>query len=226
MLFRSEFGTVNVDVEHFRHYFPEATFTLISDRKHDIKGFDKKFYVYPTFKKEEDPRYGWHMNDLWQIAWMFRSEADICIAFDADVRIVSDQIRTIIPLVKRFGLCLPANGRMIVHRDATFGMDGGEVGDDSKGNGFALNTAITALDMKNRMALNCANTFCELMQENPQRAPLIWWKAIWKTGFFPCLLPFQWCVCNDHIGCGDEILLHVGHTTVKEHYKELISQAV
>ena len=213
----AEFGEVNVDVDHFRKYFPEATFTLVSDRKQKVNGFDNKFYVYPTFPKD-DPRYGWHMNDLWQIAYMFRSDADICIAFDADMRIASHDIRTIIPLVKKFGLCLPANGRMVVKRDAVFGIDGGSVEDESQGNGFAINTAITALDMHNRMAMNLADTFCRIMQSEPQRAPLVWWKAIWKTGFFPCLLPFQWCVCNDHIGCGDEILLHYGHSTVKNHY--------
>ena len=214
----AEFGKIEVDTDHFRKYFPEAKLTLISDRKNQANGFDHKHSVLPSFDKHER-RYGNRMNDLWQIAAMFRSEADICLAFDADVRIISEEIRTIIPLVEKFGLCLPANSRMLVRQDAGIGIDGGDITDESNGNGFALNCAITALNKKNSSAMYCAWTFCELMKKQPARGPLVWWKAIWDTGFNPYLLPFNWCVCQNDIGIGNEIMLHIGHETVKKHYQ-------
>lgn len=215
----AEFGKVNVDVEHFRKYFPEAKFTLISDKKRDDPRFDRSLYIKaPTFSPD-DQRYGWRMNDYWQIQQMLRSDADICLSFDADMRIVSDEIRTIIPLVEKFGMCLPANSRMLVKTDALTGIDGGDVTDETHGNGFALNCAITALNMRNSQAMFCAWTFCQIMEKQPARGPLVWWKAIWKTGFNPYLLPFNWCVCHNDIGIGDEIMLHIGHTSVKNHYK-------
>lgn len=213
----AEFGNVKVDVEHYRKYFPEAKFTLYSDRKVRDHGFDHFIKVNGPFPRE-DERYGWHMNDYWQIEGILRSDADICLAFDADMRIVSDEIRTIIPLVQKFGLCLPANSRMLVKTDATMGIDGDNVGDESNGNGFALNSAITAINKHNSQAMYCAWTFCDLMTRKPVRAPLAWWRAIWQTGFNPYLLPFNWCVCHKDIGIGDEIILHVGHTAVKNHY--------
>jgi len=219
-IFFAEFGQVDVDVYHFRKYFPEATFTLVSDRKVDHKDFDRRVYVVPTFPKD-DPRYGWRMNDLWQVESMFKSDADICLAFDADVRIVSDEIRTIIPLADKFGLCLPANPRMLIRHDASIGIDGGQIDDASKGNGFALNLGITALNMKCGQARYCAWTFCQEMRNRPARGPVAWWRAIWATGFNPYLLPFQWCVCADHIGIGNEIMLHVGHKAVRDFYKEI-----
>jgi hypothetical protein len=215
----AEFGNVKVDVDHFRKYFPNARFTLISDRKRENHGFDSHYYIaHPTFS-QDSARYGWHMNDYWQVQSMFRSDADICLAFDADVRIVSEEILTIIPLVQKFGLCLPANSRMLVRNDANMGIDGGDVNDESHGNGFSVNCALTALDKKNHAAMFCAWTFCEIMKENPVRGPLAWWRAIWQTGFNPYLLPVQWCVCHNDIGCGEEIMLHIGHSSVKNFYK-------
>jgi hypothetical protein len=33
-------------------------------------------------------------------------------------------------------------------------------------------------------------------------------------------MPIQWGVGSGHIGCGNEIILHVGHTNVQDHYLE------
>jgi len=213
----AEFGQVNVNVAHFRTYFPDARFTLITDQLYEKKDFDQVVRVNHPFRPGDD-RYGWHMNDYWQVAAMLYSDADICLAFDQDMVIVNPLIKTIIPLVKKFGLCLPANSRVTVGHDATFGIDGDIVDDESHGMAHAMNCAITALDRSNGRAVDTAYAFCDQFHHNPVRGPLAWWRAIWHTGFYPCLLPVNWCVCHKDIGCGDEILLHVGHTTVKRHY--------
>jgi hypothetical protein len=213
----AEFGNIQVDTDHYRKYFPEARLILISDQKYHGKGFDRTHVVRNNFRKD-DPRYGWHMNDYWQVQGMIRSDADICLAFDADTRIVSQEIRTIIPMVEKFGLVLPANSRMTVRHDAAIGADGGRVEDATNGNGFALNCAVTGLNLKNPLAFHCAFTFCKMMEKSPARGPLVWHRAIWETGFTPYLLPFNWLVCENDIGVGNEIMLHAGHEKVKKAY--------
>ena len=44
-------------------------------------------------------------------------------------------------------------------------------------------------------------------------------KAVYRSGVSPCLLPFQWCDCAESVGCGNEIILHLGGTyRVRKHY--------
>jgi hypothetical protein len=56
------------------------------------------------------------------------------------------------------------------------------------------------------------------MLSHPTRGPLAWWQAMWDFDYAPLILPPQWCVCERHIGVGDEIILHEGHESVKRHY--------
>jgi len=62
--------------------------------------------------------------------------------------------------------------------------------------------------------------FCRLMETNPKRAPLQMSRASWNTGIHPYSMPQQWGVGSGYIGCGNEIILHVGHTNVQDHYLE------
>ncbi len=213
----AEFGVVDLEIQHFRNYFPDAFFTLFTDIPQIPPGFDAVHRVSRPFQID-DPRYGHHMNDYWQIKGMLESDAEICVSFDGDMRIVAPEVNTIIPLTEKFGLCLPANPRMLAKIDATIGIDGGSVDFVGGGNGFAFNAAIAALDKRHAKAVSTARMFCRIMEQRPVRGPLAWWHACWETGFFPCLLPFQWCVCAEHVGIGNEIVLHVGHDAVRCHY--------
>ena len=64
------------------------------------------------------------------------------------------------------------------------------------------------------------------MQIHPVRGPLAMWRASWKSGVNPYMLPLQWCVCPPHHGeanlllneTGNEIMIHVGHDIVKNFY--------
>lgn len=215
----AEFGKVDVNLENVRKYFPDARIVLYTDVTTKIhSGFDEINIVLSPFRKS-DSRYGNRMNDYWQIAGMIWSDADICIALDADMLIVSEEVRTIIPMAERFGLCLPANSRMLTRIDASIGIDGGPVQDPSNGNGFAFNAGITALDTSHKAAFRCVYEFLKMMENFPVRGPLVWWYACWEKRFFPCLLPFNWCVCANDVGIGNEIILHVGHEAVKRHYQ-------
>ena len=56
------------------------------------------------------------------------------------------------------------------------------------------------------------------LQGNPKRSPLQYSRAAWNTGIFPYVMPKQWGVGAGHEGCGNEIILHVGHIGVQDYY--------
>ena len=58
------------------------------------------------------------------------------------------------------------------------------------------------------------------MEDNPKRAPLQMSRAAWNTGVYPYASPKQFGVGSGHIGYGNEIILHVGHDNVQDHYLE------
>ena len=58
------------------------------------------------------------------------------------------------------------------------------------------------------------------METNPKRAPLQMSRASWNTEIHPYSMPQQWGVGSGYIGCGNEIILHVGHVNVQDHYLE------
>lgn len=204
----AEFGerSLTPNIGMIEKYFPSAAVTVFND-KNTVPQFETKHH-----------RYGWRMNDYYKVKGMLESKADIAIALDADMDIVSSEVKTIIPLVNKFGLCLPANSRHLVRVDTLIGADSDKVLDETNGNGFAFNAAIMALDRINRDAVACMERYCQIMNHNPVRGPLALWRAVWDTGFYPCLLPQQWCVCELDVGIGNEIILHVGHKKVKEFY--------
>ncbi len=159
-------------------------------------------------------RAGWRNNDYWKVKKLLDYEG-VAISFDGDMTIVSDKVREIEALTKKFGICLPANSRYLVGVDAEIGADGGYA---EIGSGYALNCGIISLDNTNERAKTLVRKYVELMEKEPARGPLIWWRAIWETGITPYLLPQQWCVCEKDIGIGNEIILHTGHNKVYEHY--------
>jgi len=162
----------------------------------------------------EGARKGWRMNDYYKVRMLLESEEEVAVSFDGDMFICSDNFYEIDQLTKRFGLCLPVNPRYTVELDARIGADG----DVCKSYAHAVNMSPIAFHTKNDKARKLLERYCQFMEENPRRGTLVMWRAIWATGFMPCLLPPQWCVCREHIGIGDEIILHVGHDEVKEHY--------
>jgi hypothetical protein len=206
----AEFGATKFspDIDGIQRHFPEATITYLNE--HRVRG---PFY-------ESDQRWGNRMNDYWKVRGILESKADVAICMDADTRIVSDKVRALFPLVRQFGLCLPANPRRLVMVDTAMGADSDQKLDESLGFGHAFNMTPIAVAHgcgyeKEREVLN---EYLRIMETAPVRGPLAMWRACYNTGFFPCLLPAQWCVCAEDVGCGNEVILHVGHDKVREHY--------
>lgn len=208
----AEFGerACPVNRKHFQTYFPDAEIVEISEE-------GRKYIGDPTH-----PRFGWRMNDYHKAKGLLESEADVAIAFDADMRIVSDQVRSVENLAKTFGLCLPINPRRMVRVDNAIGVDGQVLMEDAVRFMHAVNCGIIALDTHNAKARYCVKTFLNIMEATPMRGPVAWAKAFYATGFSPCLLPAQWCVCAEDVGCGNEIVLHTGHQKVREHYATIL----
>jgi hypothetical protein len=84
--------------------------------------------------------------------------------------------------------------------------------------GYAVNMTPIVFDTKNERARRVLTAYCESMLQNPVRGPLAMWRAIYQTGVAPCLLPPQWCVCAENVGIGNEVILHIGHSKVREFY--------
>lgn len=203
----SEFYSKNkVDTERFKQYFPEASLQLYHEDNTDFI-FDRAH-----------PRAGWRMHDFNQLDKLLDSKADVAIAFDADMKIVSEDVQTIIPLARKFGLCLPCNNRHLVRVDTLKGADSDKQLDETNGTAYAFNSAIIALSTSHHLARSVIEGARRIMLEDPVRLPLALWRAVHYVGFYPCLLPPQWCVCAGDEGCGNEIILHIGHEEVKKFY--------
>jgi hypothetical protein len=209
---------VQPSLASFKQYFPEAFVTLYTDGSQIAPaGIDIVRRVRPPFAGD-DQRYGWRSSDLYKVTGLLESQADIAIAVDCDMFIVSDDVRTLIPLTQRFGVCLPANPRLLVKTDTLIGTDTDGRLDETLGCGFALNSSPIALSRRHTAAREFLEAFRREMVNNPVRAPLALWRASWTCGFAPYLLPFQWCVCQEHVGVGGEIILHMGHEKVRTFY--------
>ena len=207
ILFAEFGGKHKPDIENVKKYFPDADVSVYGPEQcHDM------------FEDHHDTHWGNYMNDYWKVRKLLESKADIAISLDADVRIVSERVQTIIPLVNRFGLCIPANPRGLVRVDTLIGSHSDGKLDATEGMGHAFNMTPIAFNTRDNMSRATLTAYCEMMLKNPVRGPLNMWRAVFLSGVFPCLLPVQWCVCADDVGVGNEVILHIGHDKVKEYY--------
>lgn len=211
----AEYGKPAPDVTQYRETWPEADIQVFS-------GFDLP--RVPELDPKH-PRYGWRMNDYWKVRKMLDSGADLAMCFDGDMRIVDREAARTLPLLAdTFGVCLPINPRYLVGVDGAVGADTNwapDAADHRKdltgGFGTSVNCSPIALALDG-YSWKLAEAYCAEMVLDPVRGPLAWWRAMWKTGIAPLILPPQWCVCERHIGVGGEIILHEGHASVKRHY--------
>lgn len=203
----AEHGRPAPDVTQYRETWPEADIQIFTDLP-DVPQLDPAH-----------PRYGWRMNDYWKVRKMLDSGADIAICFDGDMRIFDREAAHTLPLLAQcFGVCLPLNPRYTVRRDFEDGADVTGCTDQTMWHGPSLNCSPIAVDLRDIKPRELAEEYCRIMLDHPVRGPLAWWHAMLNTAIVPLILPPQWCVCERHIGCGGEIILHEGHPAVKRHY--------
>jgi len=217
---------LNPTLDSFRERFPDARVTLYTDVDIEADGIDRRT-VEPPFDRAH-PRYGWRASNYFQAWGMRHSDADVAIAMDADMKIVSPAFRRIVPIATRFGLAVPANPRCLVWINGSKGLDADydRSVDPTRGNGFAYNHSPMACAPAHERARAFLDAYLRLSVERPGRGTHLLWEAAWESGVHPYLLPFPWCVCTrKHTRSryldGSEIALHVGHPDVEPRYREV-----
>jgi len=211
-----------------KKFFPQAKLTLYTDVPELGKNYsDVEVRVVDVnnspFSKSNH-RWGWHCCDYYEAKGLLESTADVAISVDSDLMFISDEVKTILPITKKFGVCVPTNQRQMVKIDGIYtrGNDGDYHldEDESRGNLLTYDLWWASFHTSNKRGRTWLEEFCRLMETNPKRAPLQMSRASWNTGIYPYSMPVQFGVGNGHIGCGDEIILHVGHVEVQDHYLE------
>ena len=211
-----------------KQFFPDAKLTLYTDTiefGNNYPDVEVRFVdVDKSSFTRSNHRWGWHCCDYYEAKGLLESKADIAISVDSDLMFISDEVKTLLPITEKFGLCVPTNERQMVKIDGihTRGNDGDyHVGEDkSNGNCLTYDLWWASFYTSNEGGRVWLKEFCRLMETNPKRAPLQMSRASWNTGIHPYSMPQQWGVGSGYIGCGNEIILHVGHTNVQDHYLE------
>jgi len=211
-----------------RAHFPEARVTLYTDadplkQTPGVEVVDCSGHWHEA----EHPRKSWRLADYYKVLGLTRSRSEVAISLDSDMMIVDARARVLLDLTLRFGMCIPANPRHLVKIDGRSpDYDGDyETGEDpSEGLGQAYNMSPIALRTDSEPHRRLLAAYLEEMEARPARGPLAMWRAVWRTGVVPYVLPPQWCVCNADIrpysdrDLVEPLVLHAGHQPVVDRY--------
>lgn len=201
-------------------YFPDLKLTVYSDFDINVDFSNVEIKKVKSIFDKNQRRYGNRCNDYYKVLGLLESKTEVAVCIDSDMSVCSIDVKALISLVNKFGVCMPPNPRLLVKIDGIKGADGnyGSDEDETFGTGFAYNMSPICFNTNNKRARELLEVYCSEMQLNPTRGPLAMWRAVWRTGINPYLLPFQWCVCKEHCAIGNEIILHVGHSEIKKYY--------
>ena len=236
----SQADRLNPTLDSFLKIFPSAAVTLFTDQDFEVGGTVRTIKVSPPFNCDE-VRYGWRAHDYYQAVGMLESSADIVIAMDSDMLIVSDSFRALIELADIFGLAVPINPRLLQKIDGGIGMDStyDAASDRTMGLGLTYNLTPIAFSTSHKSARILLERYIEKLKQHPGRGAVHLVNASYDIGYQPCVLPPQWCVCSPRDFDGkhiwrEAIALHVGHKDVlprwtsemrKEKFRKLIYKA-
>ena len=223
----SHFDRLNPTLDSFRKIFPKAQVTLFTDQDLWIDGV-RVVKVSPPFNRDEH-RYGWRAHDYYQGVGMLESTADIVIAMDSDMLIVSEGFRVIVELADIFGLAVPINPRLLLKIDGGIGTDStyDAATDRTLGLGMTYNLTPVAFSTRHKSARHLLERYCEQLRQDPGRGAVHLVNASYEIGYQPCILSPQWCVCSPreldskHLW-REAIALHVGHRDVLPRWKSEI----
>lgn len=216
--FNSEESRLNPSLQTLKKYFPNAKYTVYSDFDLKIEGVNLIKVSSPVINPEHE-RYGYRTADYFKFLSLTKSDADFKCVLDSDMKVVSSDIIALIHLTKKFGFCVPYNDRQLLRQDMILSKDTQPIQDESLGLGHSYNQSPMTLWKEDSRGLKFYETCTEIMKTDPSRASLVMWKAAWKTGLYPYILPKQWCVCDGNEGIGEEVILHVGHQKIKDFYE-------
>ncbi|MGV1019706.1 hypothetical protein ACTS9V_08755 [Empedobacter falsenii] len=210
---------LNPSLKTLKEYFPNAKYTVYSDFDLQIDGVELIKVTSPVIDPDH-PRYGYRTADYYKFMALVNSKADFKCILDSDMQIVSSDIIALIYLTEKFGFCVPYNNRQLLRDDMLISKDTQPINDESKGLGQSYNQSPMTLWKNDERGKLFYTTCASIMKNDPSRASLVMWKSAWRAGVYPYILPKQWCVCDSDEGIGDEIILHVGHKSVKKYYEK------
>lgn len=199
-------------------FFPNAKITVYTDFDwNPIENVDFKKVNSPV-NDPDHPRFGYRTGNYFKFKALSESTADFCCALDTDMYFLNTNIISLLYLAQKFGFCVAFNTRQLLRQDMKMSLDVQEIKDNSMGFGQSYNQSPMTLWKQNERGVNYYKKAMEIMQKDPSRGSLVMWKAAWETGLYPYVLPKQFCVCEGDVGCGDEVILHIGHPKVAEYY--------
>lgn len=213
----AEFGprAVEPNLAHFRKVWPDATFHVShAGNTPDVPQLEPSNQFYPM-----------RMHNYWQAKRMLASRADVIIALDSDMWVQDIEAARKLPeIAMRFGLCAPINPRRLLSVDIRKGVDSDREQWPFGGLGMPINCSPIACAPRARLAcehLATVKRFTESMEVKPHRGTVTWVRAEYSSKWPIYKLPIHWCVCQEDVGIGDEIMLHIGHGRVQEFYGRL-----
>jgi hypothetical protein len=228
-----KFGNDRLDPSYhtFKKYFPNASIKVYTDIPDNFKKYaelDSKFSIKKIdisnyeFLNNNHPRAGYRCSDYFRVVGMLESNYEYAIYTDSDMFVCSHDVTQGILLSDTYGLCVPANPRLLFEKDIILGVDAPESNTEifKKGINYtkmhSFNAAPLFFSTKHVNARSMLEKYCQLFEKNPMRGPSCLNLASITSKYFPCLLPFQWCVSRDNIQ--DEVILHVGKQQVAQKY--------
>lgn len=213
-------------IKNIRHYV-DYPICIITSEDSNISlpagsnfSLGKRIYIkYVPRLWPDHPRSGQRNGDYYQMKGVLFSEYSSILYLDDDMLIVNKDFVQGFDLAEKFGFCLPLNPRSFVGVDAAIGVDVPNLERQVK---IPFATAYNCGTMFiNKLHLGLRyflRAYCDYLMNNPMRGPLAVWKTVEKTSIVPYILPSQWCVCAEDVGCHNPIILHYGHRKVQEHY--------
>ncbi len=155
---------------------------------------------------------------------MLESKSDVCIYTDSDMVICNNNVYQGVSLAKLYGMCIPANPRTVLKNDLEMGVDAPKKGTShyeiakNHDHMFSFNAAPIFYSTNNKKARDMLVKYLDIFNTAPVRGPSGFNVASLLTGYFPCLLPYQWCVSRDNLD--NEVILHVGkQQVIKKYFK-------
>ena len=165
---------------------------------------------------KDHKRYGQRNGDYWQARGVLECRFDEVLYLDDDMRIVSPDFVQGFELAEHFGLCLPLNPRGTVGIDGYIGAD--VTGEPEIPLATAYNCGTMFFNRKHSGAVSFLTAWIDIMSKNPQRGPMVAFRAALQTNFSPYPLQYNWCVCSEHIDIDNPIIVHTGHKDVAEKF--------
>lgn len=216
---------LNPTLGGFRSVFPSAKVTLYTDHEWQFDADINVVIVDPPFDQNH-PRYGWRAHDYYQAKGLLSSRADVAIAMDSDMLIVSPDFRAILEIAHIFGIAVPINPRLILKVDGTVGVDSNysQACDPTLGLVTAYNLSPIAFFTRNQRARRLLERYSKRMIDQPGRGTVHLSVASQETGIQPHPLSFQWCASSPrdldskHIW-REALALHVGHADVHPRWR-------